>query len=192
MEKICAYAHRFFVIAFLLCFLCSCGQDAGNASINTSKGTRNDPYVLGEEISFESCSITEPDYKFTTTMTIEAVPDSKLSSVVDAYNKTYLTTANTAFYVNLKISSPDGSYSDTVSNQTNSDGGFLLHAYTSDMTESYANFTNSSSPECIYDFYTDVDYALNAIIIDDLEYQYLSITYSTGEYDENTIWITLK
>lgn len=175
--------------------LCACGgndtettdtTDTESTSVNSTKGTKNDPYTLGEEISFHTCSM-DGENEFDVTMTFSELSTEEVEKAMSLRPGG----EDDFLGVKFKIASKDGGYSNTISNRTDSDGGFYINALTEDMTEAYCDFFPHDSKSYVYDMYADTDYDLFMTYNQSNDYKYLTITYRTGEYDTATVWVDL-
>lgn len=176
------------ILAGVLCIsLASCGS---NESVESStKGTKSDPYKLGEEIKFTSCDYDENF--FDVTLVLNSLTNEEQTEA-EYLRRNSLDHSKQYLDINFIMKSEDGNFSDSISHKTDSEGGFMISAYTDSMTDTYFDYFTHDSGDFVNEFYTDINYDMYMIFHDENEYTKLSIEYRTGEYDTNTIWVELQ
>jgi predicted small lipoprotein YifL len=180
--------------------LCACGKENGSSAADTqttesaitpqsTKGTKNDPYKLGDEINLTSCNMGE-DQKFAIKLKIKALTDEETTQA-ENLRKNKLDSTKQYLGLELTLESEDGNYSNSIQSGTTSGGFPLIRAYTSSMSETYFVYFSHEKADNIYDFYADVDYDLYMLFSDEGDYSMISVEYRTGAYKTDTIWIAL-
>lgn len=184
-------ANIMFVSMFVS--LCACGSsistDSTDSTVQSTKGTRKDPYSLGDEITFTTQNLDEQQFKVH--LKIKTLTEEEYAQA-DALREGSLDNSHKYLGIELLIESQDGYYSEAISNRSDTDGGFVIDAYTDSMSETYLNYFSHDSKIFIYDFYADVNYDLYMVYMDDGDYNMLSVEYRIGKYETATIWISLQ
>lgn len=189
-------------LTLVMCLsLCACGQGKSSTSDSTpnssavsgttaTKGTKKDPYKLGEEIKFSTCDLSEEN-RFDVTLTIKEL-SAEEQDQAGKMAEDHSPSSTECLGIEFILESQDGSFSNSISSKTTSQGCFVITAYTDSMTETHFwNFTHESSKD-LDAFYADTQYDLYMNYADAGDYSMLSIEYCTGEYDTNTIWVELS
>ncbi len=164
------------------------------------KGSMKNPYLLDEEIVFESCFWSDKEYGFTNTMVIGKLYGEDESKVRDFYNDRYSgeTGSNTFFTIKFDIASEDGMFSEARHTRQDYTSFFVIKVHTADMGENDVVYFGKNQSNEIEQFRSEVEYDIYFTpryeYQNDFDYQYayLSITFSTPTEQQKTIWVKVQ
>lgn len=187
--------------------LCSCGKKEDDLSQympqkheketlvapreENAKGSRSNPYSLGDEIVFNSVDLSLENM-YQTTIEINELSSGELDLAKSVYKKFWGHVCNETYEVSFKIECLKGDNSEQLSDRTDSGGCFLKYGLDANMQETHFDFFNKTTGEKVYDLYPDTEYNLYMTADDRIDCKYLTLKYCIDEYKTETIWIKVK
>lgn len=177
--------------------LCACGsnQKAPSKSSTSEKGTRTNPYKLGDAIKFKARPNRNDDSNNTSgTILNVSVMFSKSyygDEVKALYDKNNITSNAYPSQLLPFTVSVSGDYDESIF----AENLFLISGLTKEMIEdSTIGCLADSKLDSFYNLYTGVEYSLyrQMGLFGDDKYDLATITYKDGENKNQTIWVDIR
>ena len=183
------------LILCMVVLLCACGKEEGYVSSN-GKGTRDNPYQLGDKIEFKAQLSRYEDYGEPSGIGLdvaitfnESYYDNDVENLF-LENDIILSGLEPKQLLNFTVT-VDGDYDESIY----AEDLFFVSGLTEDLKEDEVGGTLLDDElEGITDIYTGVDYSLYRELGDSGDediYKYATITFEDMNNEQHTIWIDI-